>query len=670
MHALPSRRFIPPLLAALVLAAGCGPLAPRRPNILLVTLDTTRADRLGCYGYTNAVTPALDRLAREGVRLTAAATTAPITLPAHATMLTGLHPAEHGLRLNGLKRLPDELPTIAETFKGAGYRTGAFVAFTVLSAAHGLARGFDTYDEPQAGDYRTLTLMQRIQPDRAVRPYRRGGAIADAALAWLRQEEKKPWFAWVHFYDPHHPLHWNRDTVGDAFTDPYDAEVAYMDHQIGRLLDWLDASGQADRTLVVAVGDHGEGLGDHGESDHRFLLYESTLHIPWIFRQPGRLPAGRALGAGASLVQLAPTLLDLAGVAPHPALARLWQTLAWTENVAGAATGAARADSLAPAMLDPGRHPARDFASYAETDHPYSTFGWAPLRSLRLGPEKYIRAPLRELYRLDTDPGESRNRAGGEAARAAELERLLAEREDLFRRHAAPEAAISQADWRMLASVGYAAGAKWEVPEAPDLATLSNPVEVLRASELATQLKQMIHAGHTGTQALAVARSAIAIAPATATFHAYLAQLHELRREPEEAVAAYREALRLDPREPRVSANLGILLSLTGKQDEGLELLEKAHALDAENPEIRKNLGVALEQVARRAADAANYTGALERLEALIALDPANPVHRINQSRLYRSLGRTNEAQRILRETAARHPGHPAILRERQRDGE
>ena len=266
-----------------LLLAACGggarqPAPVPKPNVLLVTIDTLRADRVG-----PELTPAVESLAARGERFTHARTTVPLTLPSHTTILTGTLPPEHGVRTNGT-RLASR-PTLARAFHEAGYRTGAFVGAYVLDRRFGLSIGFDTYDDrvvrPPGGE-------ARFEAER------RGDAVADAALEWLARGDSRPFFAWVHFYDPHAPYTPPQEFLDRARGQPYDGEVAFADAQLGRLLDWLRTSGQADRTIVAVAGDHGEGLGDHGELTHGMLAYDSTLRVPLVIAGPSG--AGRRDG--------------------------------------------------------------------------------------------------------------------------------------------------------------------------------------------------------------------------------------------------------------------------------------------------------------------------------------------------------------------------------------
>ena len=353
-----------------------GRTAPAKdaPNLLLLTLDTTRADRLGCYGYAAAQTPALDAIAARGVRVEQAYCAVPLTLPSHVSLLTGTYPPANGIRVNGGGMLSAELPTLAEEFQIRGYRTGAFVAAWVLSATFGLDRGFDHYDDDVGGHDGSTEIGSERPAD----------AVCDAALDWLDRQPDVPFFAWVHFFDPHTPYA-PPPGYRQASADPYDGEITFMDAQLGRLTAWLDERQLREKTLIVVAGDHGESFDEHGETEHGMLIYDTTLHVPLIFSFPARLPAGTVLSTGGRLTDVFPTVADLLG----------WKAPPGTDGI-----------SLTPALrAGEGRFP----TTYAESRYPRQSFGWAALRSLITAEWKYIDAPQPELYDRDGDAQELTN---------------------------------------------------------------------------------------------------------------------------------------------------------------------------------------------------------------------------------------------------------------------
>lgn len=398
-----------------------------RPNVLLITLDTLRADRIGVYGYAPATTPNLDRLAREGVRFTDATSQSPLTGPAHAALLTGLYPGRLGIRNNASTPISGDVVTVAESLRNAGYRTGAFIGAFVVDRAYGFGQGFDVFDAA-FDSFRQETKVQVQRP---------AGEVVDPALAWMSTVPAgSPFFAWVHLYDAHTPYA-APEPFGARFkARPYDGEVAYVDAQVGRLLSALRASGTLDRTIVAVVGDHGEALGDHGEDDHGIFLYEAVTRIPWIMRLPAASSgqaAGRVINEQVRSIDLTPTLLDLTGIPK---------------------SGAVDGQSLSDVLRGTSRTDAP--ASYSESWYPQLHFGWSRLRALRVGEWKYIDAPRPELYDLRTDRAERRNVMATRGSVAARMAAELAGIEKSFGAAATTEAPQPDAETiARLRSLGY-----------------------------------------------------------------------------------------------------------------------------------------------------------------------------------------------------------------------
>jgi arylsulfatase A-like enzyme len=356
-----------------------GQSAPvERPSVLLITLDTTRADALGCYGAKGDPTPHLDRLAARGVRFENAFAPCPITLPSHTTMLTGLYPPEHGLRDNSPRALPSSVPVVTEAFKDEGYHTAAFVSAEPLARKWGLARGFRLYND--ALDQRPSPLTPRE---------RRGDDTTRIARLWLKAmaKSKKPFFLWVHLFDPHLPYAAPSSFRKRFPESPYAAEVAFMDDCIGDLLDALEEEGRLGSTAVLVAGDHGESLGEHGEPTHAHLIYGSTLRVPLICTWPSHWRDRGVVNQPVGLVDLAPTLYHLLGRVPPPH------------------SGQSLLDVLAGKREEPDPRPL-----YAESLYDFLHFGWAPLYSVRAGSRHLIQADGNyELYDLESDPGESKD---------------------------------------------------------------------------------------------------------------------------------------------------------------------------------------------------------------------------------------------------------------------
>jgi arylsulfatase A-like enzyme/Flp pilus assembly protein TadD len=386
------------VLLALALGPACnrvdfapGPPADA-PNVVLVTIDTLRADHVGAYGAKSVSTPTLDGLAREGVRFETAITATPLTLPSHATLLTGRDAPEHGVRHNGTFKLGDEALTLAERLRDAGWATGAFVGAVVLKSRFGLDQGFDVYDDEVTGEPSAAGgFIERPASE-----------VIDAATAWLDRADR-PFFLWVHLYDPHMDYRAPAEFAERFPGRPYDAEIAYADAQVDRLLSHLDESGQLERSVVVVTSDHGESLGEHGEKTHSTALYDSVLKVPFLLRGPG-VPRGRLVERLVRLKDVAPTLLSLAGVAPLDT--------ATGEDLTPLFAAAADADPAADADAER--------IAYSETLATMLDNGWAPLHSIRTEDWLYVRSPRPELYDVREDPHQLDNLIESEPERVKE----------------------------------------------------------------------------------------------------------------------------------------------------------------------------------------------------------------------------------------------------------
>jgi choline-sulfatase len=530
-------------------AAPKGPL----PSVLLITVDTLRADRVGAWGDVLARTPHMDALARDGVSFAKAFTPAPLTLPAHASLMTGLLPPQHGVRGNGGFALGKEHPTLAEALRARGLRTGAFVGGFPLERRFGLARGFDHY-----GD--AFERPPGIHFDFAER---RADRVVGEALSWLA-EEPGPVFVWVHVFDPHAPY----DPPTDFGTaDPYRGEIAFTDEALGDLLAAWDA--RPGPSFVALTADHGEAFGEHGEESHSLFVYDTTLRVPLVLRGPG-LPAGRRLSAPVGLADLAATLVArVEGARAHPPVSpppRL-PGRDLLEDL--------RAAPSSPALL------------YAETLSPRLDFGWSDLRALRDGRYKYVRAPRPELYDVEADPGEEKDLSAREPAvrerLSVALEAMLRRLgDDETRRGPDPEAA------ERLRALGYiqgpggagsAADPKDKIDVALRIARATGPFssqeEAVRVyRDLAARDPEnplvnlrladaLLRAGRT-RESLAPFRKVVAGGPRGVDAHVGLATAYLQLGRPSDARRALEAALLIDPGSGQVQFNLGELARVAG----------------------------------------------------------------------------------------------------------
>jgi choline-sulfatase len=369
-------------LASTSLVIGQAPKKANPPDVFLITIDTLRADHVHCYGYENIQTPALDGLAKDGVRFEQAFTPSPITNTSHTSILTGLLPSSHGVTDFAVPLAPSH-PTLAELLKKSGYHTAAFIGAVILDSktlAPGLDRGFDFYDNfPEHAA--TKSRWGRVE--------RRGGEVAQHAEAWMTAHPAGSHFVWIHLYDPHDPYE-PPPPYSETYKDRlYDGEIAYADSALAGFVGYLKKIGRYDNALIVVVGDHGEGLGEHHEDTHGIFLYDSTTHVPLIVKLPAQRDPNQIIKAQVRTTDILPTVVDWLGIPPP-------------EPLDGASLkpffDGAREDSVEQ----------KDRTAFGETDYPLR-FGWAPLRSVRAQGFKFIEAPRPELYDLHADPGELAN---------------------------------------------------------------------------------------------------------------------------------------------------------------------------------------------------------------------------------------------------------------------
>lgn len=597
--------FLMSLLVGLALISGCSPrekAAPAASNLVLITLDTVRADRIGSYGYAAAETPWLDRLAAEGVRFAQASAPVPLTLPSHSSILSGLLPPHHGLRNNGAGSFPDGRETLATLLSGQGWRTGAFVGAFVLDRRFGLSRGFQTYDDEIE---RAPGAAVVLEAERA------GREVMDRALSWLGQDTSKPFFLWVHLYDAHAP-----------YSPSYDGEIAKVDAEVGRLLQELERRGLSDSTVVAVAADHGEGLGEHGELTHGLLLYEPTLRVPLLVKGPGLAP--RVVETPVSLVDLGPTLAGLVGKALPGTLD-------------GRDLSAALREGKEPAPAD----------VYAETQYP-AVFGWSALSALRRRNLKYISSPKPELYDLDHDPKESKNLQGadeekGFAARLAEIESGAVETQKL------PADAETRS---RLASLGYVGGGS--SPARKTERTGRNPVEVVDLFQRFERAHNRLAAGD-AEAALSELEALVAADPENPVFRGKLAQAWKERGQLDRAVPLYRQAAEDAPDDPEAWYNLATALQQAGRMAEAREALTTAMHLDPSRPEAHNTLGIV--HLAEGRPDAAR-----REFELAAQLDPRNAHALNNLGNVLRSLRRPAEAEDAYRRALAAAPRYAEPL--------
>ena len=515
-------------------------------NVVLVTLDTLRADRLPAYGFKGVDTPNLDAFAAEGVVFERAVATVPLTLPAHSTIMTGRLPGHHGVRDNGGFFLAESEETLAERFKAAGYETGAFVAAWVLASKWGIGQGFDTYSDAfDLSKYKTISLGTVQKP---------GDEVMTDALRWIDSRKSRPFFAWIHLYDPHTPYDPPEPFKSRYEGRPYLGEIAYTDSVLGRLRQFLQDRALVDNTIVVIAADHGEGLGDHQEQTHAFFVYDSTMHVPLIIRTPWG-DRGRA-AAPVSSADIAPTLLDLSGLPP---------------------LSGADGRTAARLILDPAADVKHD--AYVETYFTRFHFGWQHLRGLRLGDWKYIDAPEPELYRLSDDPTEATNVYKANSLRGEEMKaRLMAL---AGADAAAPErATLDPETLERLAALGYV-GSTVKVEAGKILPDPKSKIAIFNKMGLAKALAQ----DQRMNDAIERMREVLVEDPGIIDAHLTLGNWLGREKRTSEAIAAYKNVLSLQPDNVIAMNNLAQVYREQRNFKAAIEGFKTALKLDPKSPQ-------------------------------------------------------------------------------------
>lgn len=629
-----------------------------RLDVVLVTIDTLRADRLGSYGSASATTPNLDALAAEGVRFANAATTVPFTLPAHSSLMTGTYPPYHGVRENVGYELDARLPTLASSLAAGGWVTGGFVSTFVLDSRWGIGRGFATYFDDFDPAVSASGNLASVQRD--------GAETVAAAVDWLDRRPPGPFFLWLHLFEPHDPYEPPEPYRSRHAGRPYDGEVAYADALVGRLREALEARGLFDRALVVVTGDHGEGLGQHGEGFHGFFVYDSTVRVPLIVRPPFRQLAGGVVDAAVSHVDLLPTILEAAG-RPVP------------EHAQGR--------SLVPLLLGREEPPGVERQVYSESMYPLVHYGWAPLRSLRTRDYKLIAAPLPELYELASDPGEQVNLVQRRRRLATELAgelEAMAGRIGAADREPAGRAELDEETLSQLAALGYLAGRGGVAIDEEHARERADPKDRIELHQLVMAAQSELGKGELdaargrleealdrdatmvdahqmlGTIAMREERfpeAAASFQAALAVKDDHLASLFGLasayRRmgRAEEALVGFRRLLALDPDDVKAVAAVADLLAADGRAAEAVAVLETA--LAREDPPA-----LLLNQLGELEAVAGEGEAAAEHFRQALAAKPELVAARFNLAVLTEEAGRLDEAIALYEETIERAPGH------------
>ena len=600
------------------------------PDVYLITIDTLRADHVGCYGYKQVETPALDGFAADGVRFTEAFTHSPITNTSHITILTGLLPSQHGVTDFGVPLSPRHV-TAAELLKKRGYQTAAFIGAVILDShtlAPGLDRGFDFYDnfpqnDSKDGEGKSKPRWGRVE--------RRGMEVVAHAEAWMDAHRSGPHFVWVHMYDPHDPYE-PPPPFSEQYRDHlYDGEIAYADSALAHWIAFLKKTGVYDNALIIVTGDHGEGLGEHGEETHGLFLYDSTLHVPLILKMPAEANHGRVIDAQVRTSDILPTILSEVGVAAPAELS---------------------GESLLPLLRDQanGLTPSNR-ELFGETDYPLR-WGWSPLRALRTDNSKLIAAPRPELYDLHADPKELNNLYSSDGSKVSSMR-------------------AEMANWTAKLPPEAGAGKPGEVwPDPKDKIEVQNllhnamladddnrPADARRFLEKALQLdprspttlRQLgeleLAAGEVG-KAAGHLKQACELRPDDATAAFELGQASEKVGDWPGARDAFESGLKLTPGQLSARLQLGRVYLQLKDAKNAQDQFEAALLVDSSNRDGR--LGLAEAQIQQ-----SDFAAALLDLQALIQSDPRNSAAQRLLARAYRGLGKEEDAKRAEAQAAA-----------------
>jgi arylsulfatase A-like enzyme/Tfp pilus assembly protein PilF len=574
-----------------------GGLNPQDLNILFFTLDTTRADHLGCYGYPRIETPNIDRLAGQGIRFENATSQAPLTLPSHSSIFTGTYPFYNGVRDNGGFYLESDKTTLAEVLQQAGWVTSAFIGAFVLDSRWGVNQGFDYYyDNFDFAKYKTISL-DSVQ--------RKGGEVIQAFFDWFRGNWQKKFFSWIHLYDPHTPYEPPepyKTRYGDHPWGLYDGEIAYVDSLIGNVVEELEKKGLLQKTLIIIVGDHGESLGEHHESGHGFFVYDATQSVPLIVRVPAPALQDKVIESQVQNVDIMPSLLELLGLPlPREVQGRSFLPLIVSQSGGG------------------------ERLAYSETYYPRYHYGWSELKSLRSVKYKFIQAPRPELYDLVRDPSEQSNIYGSSLEEGKRLERQLQNLQAKMSAKGIEDKGPQNLDGdarEKLMALGYIGGftsssklaKSGELGDPKDKIILYNKIKQAEGASAnkefddslklideviaedpgimeARQVKANIFLElDRPEEAVAECQEALKVDEEYEAAIFTMAQAYKRLKKYDEAIAGYGRIIQLDPRDPKPYVNLGEIYCDTKDLDKAIANLQKAISIDPEHSAMAHNL--------------------------------------------------------------------------------
>jgi arylsulfatase A-like enzyme/Tfp pilus assembly protein PilF len=597
-------------------------VAPEDLNVILITLDTLRSDRLSCYGAAHVDTPNIDGLAHEGVRFTNAASTVPFTLPAHSSMMTGTYPPYHGVRENVGAMLGDEIPTLAERLREGGWATAGFVSAFVLDGRWGIDRGFDHYfDDFDLSEFDTPS-MSSVQ--------RTGDVTVAEAVRWIDgRPGGQPFFMWLHLYDPHEP-YTPPEPYKTQYSDrPYDGEVAFTDSLIGEFRQALEERDLLEKSLVILTTDHGEGLGDHDEMFHGYYIYESTIHVALIVRPPFTANAGRVVDASVSHVDLMPTILDAIAL-PHP------DTL--------------HGRSLVPLLF--GAQTSWQRGVYSESMYPLLHYGWAPLRSIRTDRFKLIDVPRPELYDVAEDRREERNLVEQQPNRTLELETQLTElREEIEEGPASTDqdVVLDEQTLAQLQALGYMAGQGGVTVDQEEEISRADPKDKLALHQkmMAAQSRMELP-----EEAIRILEQVLAEDETIVDAHQMLGRIAGSQERFEDAVTHFQRALELDPNNTASLTGLASTFRALERFDDALIGFQRL--IDLSGKDTNASLAMADIHVTRE-----NYTEAAAVLEEAIEGGATQAIMYNKLGEVRVEQGRPDDASRLFEQAIERAERFP-----------
>ncbi|MGD9346686.1 MAG: sulfatase-like hydrolase/transferase, partial [Candidatus Aminicenantes bacterium] len=567
-------------------------------NIVIVTLDTLRADRLGCYGYEKAETPHLDEIARMGVKFENTVCQSPLTLPSHASIFTGLYPLYHQIRDNGAYYLDERFQTLAEIFKEKSYNTAAFVGAFPVDSRFGLDQGFTLYEDNFKEDEKFKAFYSE----------RRAEEVFNAFQEWFLKNFQTKFFVWIHYYDPHLPYD-PPPPYRERFLDPYDGEVAYTDFFVGKIMELLRERKVFENTLIVIAGDHGEGLGDHREIDHGLFLYNSTLKVPFIICAPQNLPPQSVVTSQVRLIDIYPTVLDLFN-------------LSIPEEIQG--------ESLVPLLEGKKRE---DLVSYIETFHPQEMFRWAALRGIVDGRMKYIDAPKQELYDMQKDPQEEHNIFQEEKKIAAQMKEDLESLIERYSSGTSSQRELSSDEKEKLLSLGYIIDRSPRENEPDDLPDPKDKIDVWYTLQVARGLQRR----GDNAKAEGLYKKGIMIDPHCSLNYLFLGGLYLKDYKLQEAYDVFKKGTRAVPESLPLHDGLAKTAIQMGKYQEALEECEVMLALNDRYFNALSLAGFVHNRLGENEK-------AVEYLRKAAAIEPENKLLLLDLARVLATSGRTDEA--------------------------